>query len=524
MPRRTRDVRASLEQLCDALVGTELGSKIPLLQAQHGCPLVEDIEDNPDNKSVTFFYVDEGGECERASICSYSFFSPILNPDRIGIPLETETKSVVDEDEMPNFPMKKLDGTNIWFLSREVPAETLFSYRIETPASRVYDPLNPIIFGPSDDTAPSVSVLDLSQSYNQQQLDKGGRLIEQHQRTMADIKKQGHLKRYLISDSGVLTEVDLDYDPPADPQTENRVLTVHLPQDCDETKTYPMRLFLDGRWALNDLDVPAILDDGTINVMLEPKAIHGNATKDRVYDYAITPDAETIGPDPILRPDLNIDRFAEFLTGPFISCVQEELHVSSDASKCTICGSSLSGFAAMYIGLHHPEVFGNVLTQSAALWNFWPEGEQATLRREPLSQVEREKLLESLQRILREGDVDLEQLKTSCFYLEASKIEYSGNLSTNQTFAKLMAQQEIPHTTFVETCGEHGPAAWSQSLLGAAHSLREKRIELDATQETEKRRDETRGFDRRSLSVGEREETRDTADEAATDTPKLDGF
>jgi enterochelin esterase family protein len=47
---------------------------------------------------------------------------------------------------------------------------------------------------------------------------------------------------------------------------------------------------------------------------------------------------------------------------------------NTDPSRIIVAGSSLGGLAATYAGFRHPEVFGNVLSQSGSFW--WkPEGD-----------------------------------------------------------------------------------------------------------------------------------------------------
>lgn len=45
-----------------------------------------------------------------------------------------------------------------------------------------------------------------------------------------------------------------------------------------------------------------------------------------------------------------------------------------DASKTIVAGSSYGGLAATFAGFRHPEIFGNVISQSGSFW--WkPEGD-----------------------------------------------------------------------------------------------------------------------------------------------------
>jgi len=66
--------------------------------------------------------------------------------------------------------------------------------------------------------------------------------------------------------------------------------------------------------------------------------------------------------------------FAEFLAQELIPWVRREYHVTTDAARTVLCGTSAGGLAAVHAGLLHPEIFGKILSQSGAFW--WsPAGE-----------------------------------------------------------------------------------------------------------------------------------------------------
>lgn len=62
-------------------------------------------------------------------------------------------------------------------------------------------------------------------------------------------------------------------------------------------------------------------------------------------------------------------QFAEFVSSELIPWASREYGISTgEPGKNVIAGLSAGGFAAAYIGLKHPEIFGNVLSQSGAFW------------------------------------------------------------------------------------------------------------------------------------------------------------
>jgi len=68
-------------------------------------------------------------------------------------------------------------------------------------------------------------------------------------------------------------------------------------------------------------------------------------------------------------------RFADFLASEVVPWVRKNYNVTTDPARIIVAGSSLGGLAATYAGFRHPEVFGNVLSQSGSFW--WnPKGDE----------------------------------------------------------------------------------------------------------------------------------------------------
>lgn len=67
--------------------------------------------------------------------------------------------------------------------------------------------------------------------------------------------------------------------------------------------------------------------------------------------------------------------FAEFVGKELVPWAHEHYKVSSDPRRAVVCGFSRGGLAAAYQALRHPELFGNVLSQSGAFW-WYPEADR----------------------------------------------------------------------------------------------------------------------------------------------------
>lgn len=517
MPIREQTIdQSKLGRLCDALREIDYPVSKILYLKEHDGPLVEDIEGKPESKCVTFLYYDERNECKDVVMYSRVGFASIFE----GQVIRPKSSKSPTGGGLPKFVMKPIvDGSNIWAVTVELPVDSCFSYCFGVQPKmglekKESDSLNPQIFS-SPSSALVWSVFDLSPS--------GIKLQER----MKAIEDDHRLIRGSVSDLHVPS------------QAGERKLIVHLPQGYNEPANqdtkYPMRLFLDGGWYLNDIEVPAILDDEhTINIMLEPKEVTGlGAMKDREVEYLphrcdllVLRDVAALAEPPItsnaacvrvgeklfyvnkcggyqntelklssealaqfdkeIAGDLpfgvprsltdeelkrieeitggelariakttdstcpyvgNIEAFAKFLSKEFMDGVREKFRVSNRPSDITICGSSLGGFAATYIGLNYPQVFGNVLTQSAALWvggDLLPQ--------------------------LGAGKFNIAQLQKSCFYFEASKSDAPGISRTNPEFKAELLARGIP-SGFVERNGEHSGVTWAKTLPEAVAAI-----------------------------------------------------
>ncbi|MDQ6770881.1 MAG: alpha/beta hydrolase-fold protein [Gemmatimonadota bacterium] len=60
--------------------------------------------------------------------------------------------------------------------------------------------------------------------------------------------------------------------------------------------------------------------------------------------------------------------FGDFMAKELVSWVRSHYNVTRDARQTVIGGASAGGLGAAYLGLAHPEVFGNALSMSGAFW------------------------------------------------------------------------------------------------------------------------------------------------------------
>ena len=60
------------------------------------------------------------------------------------------------------------------------------------------------------------------------------------------------------------------------------------------------------------------------------------------------------------------ERYVEFLATELVPWVRSRYRIASSPAGNVVAGSSLGGFAAAFVAFRHPELFGNVLSQSGA--------------------------------------------------------------------------------------------------------------------------------------------------------------
>lgn len=133
----------------------------------------------------------------------------------------------------------------------------------------------------------------------------------------------------------------------------NRKIWVYTPPAYDaKMKTLNHLLIcFDGSSYIDDIPAPTILDNllaagkipPTVMVLVDNEAA-------RLEDLA------------------NCKKFADFMAEELVPWVRKNYAVTSKSTETTLCGYSAGGLAAAYVAFQHPELFGNVLSQSGAFW------------------------------------------------------------------------------------------------------------------------------------------------------------
>ena len=117
--------------------------------------------------------------------------------------------------------------------------------------------------------------------------------------------------------------------------------------DCD------LLLAFDGADYQRAIPLPAILDSLIASGKMHPTVallVDNGESAARLSDLA------------------NSRRFVSFVGDELVPRARQRFRISHDPRRSIITGSSAGGLAALYIAFERPDLFGNVLSQSAALW------------------------------------------------------------------------------------------------------------------------------------------------------------
>ncbi len=281
---------------------------------QLGTPLIEPMPGDSENSLVTFIWRAEN-DTQNASVVS-------ALPGR-------------DSSE----EMMRLLETDLCFKTYKVRKNTRESYQFAVDGNNVTDPFNPRrhVF-PDDDEIGfkgwESSVLELPDAPPQP-----------WSTSRPDIPK-GRLASHHVT-SNILGE-------------EYRVWVYTPPGYQTGGAPYGFLLALDGWFYVNLIPTPIILDNLLAARRLPPLVaimVGGPFDKTRQRDLACHPP------------------FAEFLRQELLPWARQIYHLSDDPGQCSIVGVSLGGLMAAFSGLHHSDIFGNVLCQSA-FFGWKPRGEQ----------------------------------------------------------------------------------------------------------------------------------------------------
>jgi enterochelin esterase-like enzyme len=241
--------------------------------------------------------------------------------------------------EGPNDALHQLGSTDIWYLTLPLPKGARFSYRLE--------PNRPSVPGMEQVTLQMDPFnrgvkWDCPSGASKYQCRSVGELPDAPaQPWMANRRgvAAGRIEKQTIHSALQNVDRDLTVYTPAGYAAAGKAASLVVLFDGDE--------YLDSTWHGPDTWdnlISAGKIPPTVVVMVD------NLPNRRLFDLVANP------------------TFGDFMAKELAPWVRSHYNVSHEPSRTVIGGASAGGFGATYLGLAHPEVFGNVLSMSGAFW------------------------------------------------------------------------------------------------------------------------------------------------------------
>jgi enterochelin esterase family protein len=372
-------------------------------ELQDKAPLTEPIADDPKNSWVTFIW--RGNDKTRRVTVSGGPPGPQWDGNALTL----------------------LPGTDLWYRTERIPndARFLYTFQINWPETRLED-------FTSQGKDPPLYLFRLD-PLNPREVTVGSlrSLLE-----MPAAPPEPWLKRLAGIPAGTLNEKTIE----SSVLKERRKYTVFTPAAYDP-KGPPLHLLVlfDGESYFGDDAIPS-------HVILENLIAKGKI-----------PPVIAVFVDQVKREkELNCsDSFADYVALELVPQLRKDYRVTEDPASAIVGGLSLGGVMSSYCALRHPEVFGNVLSQSGA-YQWYPGyfDEKPHAGEEP-------------------GWLTREYVKAPShpvrFYLEAGCFENSSPdslLSENRRFRDVL-QAKGYQVRYREFSGAHDYQGWRASFADA---------------------------------------------------------
>ena len=250
--------------------------------------------------------------------------------------------AAVASDEPARALLERVPGTNVWYRSYPARADARFAYELS----------------PDDNLVPFDSVTDWGaraatfrrDPFNARAYHATifGRDVSYAEGPRAPREEWIHARPEVPK--GRVEQLTLDSKLLGD----SRYVWIYTPPGYDtlarRANGLPMLLTFDGGEFVESVPVPTILDNLLAAQRIAPMigVFVGSAENKRDEELAANP------------------RYAEFVATELVPWVRSRVKVASSPNDNVVAGSSLGGLAAAFVALRHPELFGNVLSQSGA--------------------------------------------------------------------------------------------------------------------------------------------------------------
>jgi enterochelin esterase-like enzyme len=238
----------------------------------------------------------------------------------------------------PNNLMHRIGDSDVWYLTLKLPKGARFTYRLV--------PNNP----PDSESTQATAQAD---SYNPKRWDCPNTATKFLCRSLAELPDAapqpwivskpgapaGRIEKQTIKSAIQRLERDLTIYTPAGYKSDGPPNALLVLFDGDDILSADFQ----GQTTLDNL-IAAHKIPPTVVVMVD------NVGNRRLVDLVANPE------------------FADSMATELVPWVRTHYNVTHKAARTLVSGKSAGGLAAAYMGLQHPEVFGNVFSQSGAFW------------------------------------------------------------------------------------------------------------------------------------------------------------
>lgn len=234
---------------------------------------------------------------------------------------------------IPKNQMTRLMDTDVWYKTYRVPRDARFTYTLSPN-----DSLAPIEDVDEKDIAKRFS------TFRRDPLNKRDSIELPGASPAAWGVPQPEVSKGRVENAKLKSEVL---------KNERRAWVYTPPGYVRDGKPYGLIVMFDGPMYTFLIPTPTILDNLLAKSKLPPMVavILDNPTfRSRETEFAC------------------YEPYAEFIAKEVIPWVRANYNVTTDPSQTVVSGVSFGGLAAAFIGLKHPEIFGNVISQSGSFW------------------------------------------------------------------------------------------------------------------------------------------------------------
>lgn len=238
----------------------------------------------------------------------------------------------------PNNLMHQIAGSDVWYLTLKLPKGARFTYRLV--------PNNP----PDSESMDATAQAD---SYNPKRWDCPHTATKFDCRSVAELPDAAP-QPWIISKPGTPAGRIEKQTFNSAIQRLERNLTIYTPAgyQSDGLPNALLVLFDGDATLSDDFQGQTTLDNLIAAHKIPPTVVVmvSNVRNRRLVDLVANPE------------------FADSMATELVPWVRTHYNVTREAARTVISGRSAGGLAAAYMGLRHPEVFGNVFSQSGAFW------------------------------------------------------------------------------------------------------------------------------------------------------------